>query len=110
MGYLFGKPKDSEDAVKMLSFLSGKEQTVSTACLASDGAHCFIRRYDTFVRFRNLSMSEIREYVRDADVLDAAGSYKIQDTALSFVSTLRGSYHNIVGLPIEFISVCRGEI
>lgn len=103
---ILGKPKDYEDALRMLRLLSGNTHSVYTGFSIINTANNYvITDYEkTDVTFKKLSEKEIIEYVNTANVKDKAGSYSIQGTASSFVSELNGDYNNVVGLPIYKLS------
>ena len=101
-GRLLGKPKDAEDAARMLRSLSGKAHEVYTGyCLRGPGIDaCGSAR--TEVVFNDLSEEFIAAYVATGSPLDKAGAYGIQDDA-RLVRAVHGSYTNVVGLPEEVI-------
>ena len=95
----FGKPKDEEDAKSMLCELSGKRHTVFTGvCVAFCG-----REYSFFeksrVLFKTLDEAAAKDYIKKYKPLDKAGAYGVQDNEI--VESFRGSYTNIMGLPLE---------
>lgn len=100
---VFGKPKDDEDAKRMLKELSGKSHQVKTVyTILSLNKNIEITRIITStVYFNNLSSQLIDDYVKTKSPLDKAGGYGIQDKAFNLVNHIEGSYSNIVGLPIE---------
>lgn len=105
-GEILGKPKDNEDAVKMLNLLSGNTHQVMTAValvVPSDGAS----NYElssilsvSDVSFKSLSDYEIEHYVATGESADKAGSYAIQGLAAAFIAHLSGSYSGVMGLPL----------
>lgn len=97
---IFGKPKDREDAVRMLSALSGGMHQVHTGIAVSDGYKMTVESETTKVFFRELSTDEISRYVDSGEPMDKAGAYGIQELGGLFVSAVSGDYFNIVGLPI----------
>jgi len=99
-GQNLGKPKDDEDAKRMLRALSGKTHVVHTAVVVR-GASRFSDVVSTQVRFRVLTESQIDLYVRGGDGRDKAGSYGIQSGGGTLVAHVVGSYTNVVGLPLE---------
>ena len=101
---LLGKPKDKQDAEKMLLSLSGKEHFVITGCAVIKGKVKKSFSVKTAVKFKNLSVSQIRDYIENSDPLDKAGSYGIQDKGALFVEKISGDYYNVVGLPISKLS------
>lgn len=104
---ILGKPSHPSEARRMLHRLSGREHRVVTgvALCAAGGDLIDAARSSTTVVFRKLSRSEIDWYVATGEPLDKAGAYGIQGGAALFVTRIRGSYSNVVGLPLEL--VCR---
>lgn len=100
---IFGKPRDREDAEKMLTDLEGKEhQVITGVCLLHLRAHrqkLFSDR--TRVKFRSLGADEIIDYLDRINPLDKAGAYAIQEHGDMIVERVNGSYSNVVGLPVE---------
>ena len=100
---VLGKPKDKEDAVRMLLKESGKKQVVLTSYTYLGKGKEITRTVRSFVYFNPLTEEEIRTYVDRFLPLDKAGSYGIQDP-FPLVSRIEGSYDNIMGLPTEDIA------
>lgn len=103
-GEIIGKPKDKEDAKKMLQRLSGKEHTVITGvCLTSkDEQTVFSSRSEVF--FRELNESDIDYYVEEYNPLDKAGSYGIQEwIGYIAIEKIKGSFYNVMGLPTQLL-------
>ena len=103
-GIILGKPLDENDAISMLTALSGHTHTVYTglALIESHTQRIVVKVQKTEVTFRELSLEEIRKYVATGSPLDKAGSYGIQDDfGAVFVAHIVGCYYNIVGLPLE---------
>ena len=100
-GQIMGKPRDAEDAVRMLSALSGRSHEVVTAYCVLDRETAVARSQaiHTVVQFKELSSDEIDRYVASGCPLDKAGAYAIQGGAAHMVCEIRGSYTNVVGLP-----------
>lgn len=97
---ILGKPKDEEEARRMLRCLSGREHEVKTglAVYHKDRVHLHVET--TRVYFRKLSASEIDRYVASGEPMDKAGAYGIQGKGALLVSHIEGSYDNVVGLPL----------
>ncbi len=99
---VIGKPKDEEDACRMLAHLSGRMHEVFTAVTLTSarGAHSFIERSEVY--FKPFSAEEIRYYVTNYKPLDKAGAYGIQDW-LGYVGIERinGCFYNVMGLPVS---------
>ncbi|WP_264549936.1 Maf-like protein [Flavobacterium sp. N2820] len=99
-----GKPKDYDDAFKMLQQLANQtHEVITSVCLKSvskvDIFHC-----TTKVTFAALSDENIRYYLDNYKPFDKAGSYGIQDwIGLIGISKIEGSYTNVVGLPTEML-------
>ena len=127
---IIGKPKDAEDAVCILSMLSGKTHRVFTGVSViadipdeNAAAQCSIREKAeiqtecsirekaeiqtecsiTEVTFETLSPDEIADYVNSGDPLDKAGSYGIQGPFGMFVREIRGNYFTVIGMPIPVL-------
>lgn len=99
-GRVLGKPRDREDAVKMLAALSGREHTVYTGVTVRRGGESVTEHEATAVRFRPLTREEIRDYVATGEPLDKAGAYGIQGYGCLLVEGISGDYFNVVGLPV----------
>ena len=109
-GEIMGKPADRQDAVRMLSRLSGKVHTVVTGVciLGKDKEISFAQ--STKVEFYPLSDGEIEAYVDSGEPMDKAGAYGIQGGAGEFVSHIAGDYFNVIGLPMKRLSEMLEEI
>lgn len=105
-GEVLGKPKDEADAKRMLFALSDKTHEVYTGvCMigAVNGERVkLLSSARTEVVFERLTAEKIDDYVKSGSPMDKAGAYGIQDGGL--VKEIRGSYSNVVGLPLE---LCR---
>ena len=99
-GRVLGKPRDEEDAVAMLRFLSGRTHTVYTGVTVCRGANSLSHAEATQVRFRPLSDEEIAAYVATGEPMDKAGAYGIQGIGALLVEGIEGDYFNVVGLPV----------
>ncbi len=101
---ILGKPKDADDARRMLRLLSGKTHHVVTGvCLTTlDKQHQF--SVTTEVTFKALSDTEIDYYISHYRPFDKAGAYGIQEW-IGYVGCtgLKGSYYNVMGLPVQRI-------
>ena len=103
-GVILGKPKDAQDARRMLQMLSGKTHHVVTGvCLTSrEKQHSF--SVVTEVSFKTLTEQEITYYIEHYKPFDKAGAYGIQEWIGYIGCTgLRGSYFNVMGLPVQRI-------
>ena len=99
---VLGKPRDKEDAVRMLRLLSGREhEVVSGLALVSPRYGERTRSVRSRLRFRSLSPEDIEDYLSTREPWDKAGAYAVQGLAMLFIERVEGSYTNIVGLPLE---------
>ncbi len=98
-----GKPGSKEEAKGMLESLSGRRHEVLTgiAIVRSGSGFRQVDSERTEVWFKNLSPSEIENYVETPEPYDKAGSYGIQGTGASFVERIEGDVTNIIGLPLN---------
>jgi septum formation protein len=99
-GQILGKPTCEEDAVRMLSLLSGRDHQVMTGLTVLRGSQCTVCTEITDVHFRDLSEKEILGYIATKEPMDKAGSYGIQGGGALFVEKIVGDYYNVVGLPV----------
>ncbi len=97
---ILGKPKSPEEAAAMLTSLSGRSHLVRTGVSLLQGSRCLTEVETTEVFFRDLSPEEIAAYVASGEPMDKAGAYGIQGLASVFVSSIRGDYFNVMGLPL----------
>lgn len=97
---VLGKPKNTEDAVRMLNLLQGRtHQVITGVCIIyQDEAKTFAEV--TEVTFAPMPMEEIQDYIKKENVLDKAGAYAIQGMAGRYITSIKGEYYNVVGLPI----------
>jgi MAF protein len=99
---ILGKPKDEEDAVRMLKQLRGHTHQVFTgvAVYRVDGGAMLTELCVTDVPMRNYSDDEIQAYVKTGDPLDKAGAYAIQHPDFQPVESMSGCYASVMGLPM----------
>ena len=101
-GEVLGKPKDREDAIRMLRKLSGaSHQVITGVCLTTKGwQNSFTVTTD--VTFAVLSEEEIVYYVDKYSPMDKAGAYGVQEwIGFIGVESISGSYYNVMGLPVQ---------
>lgn len=105
---VMGKPKDEEDAKRMLHILQGNVHEVFT------GVSLIIKdeidgeqkdkeinfAVETRVYVNPMTERQIDEYVRSREPMDKAGAYAIQGKFAAFINKIEGDYYNVVGLPI----------
>lgn len=98
-----GKPKDREDAKKMLLSLSGTIHDVLTGCaiicMEENYKKIFYER--TQVKFKKLSEIQIEKYLDTLEYIDKAGAYGIQRYGSLLIESVKGDFFNVVGLPIS---------
>jgi septum formation protein len=102
---VFGKPRDLDDARRMLRQLVGKRHEVITgiAMIAVNARRIILRAVSSTVTFRSLSETEIEGYMKIVNPLDKAGAYAAQDSANVIIERINGSLTNVVGLPMELV-------
>ena len=99
-GFILGKPTDAADARRMLERLAGRKHEVATAYRIRLGERVVERTVTTVVAFRALTLAEIDAYVASGEWRGKAGGYAVQGIAGAFVTELRGSHTNVIGLPL----------
>jgi septum formation protein len=101
-GLVLGKPSDRADARRMLQVLSGRTHLVLTAVAVVDSSGKHTEALvSSEVAFRPLSAGEIDAYLDTDEPYDKAGAYAVQGSARRFITAVRGSYTNVVGLPLD---------
>ncbi len=98
---VLGKPKDREDAYRMLSMFSGKTHRVLTAYTLFYKGQRHSRVVSTEVTFYPLSENEINAYIDTNECYDKAGAYGIQGLGSYLVKEIKGDYLNVVGFPLS---------
>ncbi len=101
-GEVLGKPRDAEDAARMLGAMQAGEHEVWGGIAVQHGARGLAREAAcvTRVRFAPLAMHEIALYIASGEPMDKAGAYAIQGRGMQFVQSISGSYSNVVGLDV----------
>ena len=104
------KPTDEGDAARILGELSGQTHTVITGvCIKwPKGFHAFTESSE--VAFKQMSAEEIRAYIATGEPMDKAGAYGLQGGARPFISEVKGSVNNVIGLPTERLEEALREI
>jgi septum formation protein len=102
---ILNKPRDADDAARMLRMLSGRVHRVITGvCLVGPGAiQARTTSESTLVTMSELSDDEIRAYVATGEPTDKAGAYAIQGMASRWIRRIEGDYSNVVGLPVALV-------
>jgi septum formation protein len=116
--HVLGKPRDNEDAARMLRLLSGRTHTVMTgvclvyplAAVEEAGSQPVIVTAknqiaceSTLVTMNKLSDAEIHDYIATREPRDKAGAYAIQGIASRWIPRIEGDYSNVVGLPVALV-------
>jgi septum formation protein len=100
---VLGKPRNKEDAARMLRMLSGRRHLVTTGvCLVGAGFE-YTRSETTTVEFSDITDAEIRDYIATGEPMDKAGAYAIQGIASRWIPGIEGDYSNVVGLPVFLV-------
>jgi septum formation protein len=99
-GKVLGKPRDEEDAFRILSLLSGRHHEVMTGMTVVRGDEVITHTEVTRIHFRQLHPEEIRAYIASGEPMDKAGAYGIQGGAALFADQMEGDYYNVMGLPV----------
>lgn len=103
---ILGKPKDKDDARRMINKISGTSHQVYTGValvlIKDSKAECIDNFFEkTDVEVCEMSDQEIEEYISCDEPYDKAGGYGIQGIFGKFISGIRGDYNNVVGLPVH---------
>jgi len=104
-GKILGKPKDREDARKMLEFLSGKTHLIITGLtiINPKTQKITIKSEETKITMREITKEEIDSYLKTKEPFDKAGAYAIQGIAKKFITKIDGDLPNAIGLPVNTI-------
>jgi septum formation protein len=99
---ILGKPRSREEAKKMLRRLSGKEHRVLTgfSVLHLERGKGDREAVQTAVKVKKLTQTEIDWYIQTGEPFDKAGAYAVQGIGSFMIESIKGSYTNVVGLPI----------
>lgn len=102
-GEFLGKPRDRDDACRMIKMLSGKAHSVVSGLYVSYGGKEFSSASETKVIFDEMTDREIEDYISSDEPYDKAGGYAVQGLASLYVSGIEGDYFNVVGLPVNLL-------
>ena len=105
---IMGKPKDREDAIRMIGQLQGRKHSVFTGVailltVPGQEAVCHNFAYKTNVEVYPMTREEMEDYVDTGEPMDKAGAYGIQGQFAAWVRGIEGDYNNVVGLPVSAI-------
>lgn len=103
-GQILGKPKDSEEAKRMVRSLSGQTHVVYSGLTVATPQRTLTDYRATDVTFAELSEEEIEYYVRQYQPLDKAGAYGVQEwIGCVGIQSIKGSFYNVMGLPTRLL-------
>ena len=106
---ILGKPKDKDDAIRMLKSLSGNCHEVFTGVTIISGKKCITDYVSAKVYFKKMSEDEIIYYVNTNEPMDKAGAYAIQGKGAAYIEKIEGDFFAVMGLPACFVSKALAE-
>lgn len=101
---ILGKPKDANDAARMLRLLSGATHAVITGVALVSRLGIEVAAELTYVTMRTLSDNDIDAYIQTGEPMGKAGAYAIQGYAGAWIPRIHGCYFNVVGLPLALVT------
>lgn len=107
---ILGKPKNRDDAFRMLEMLSGRVHSVFTGVCIKSKSDIITFFEETKVEFFPLSASEINDYINTGEPFDKAGAYGIQEKGGLLVKRIEGDFFNVVGLPVSRVNRELGKL
>jgi len=99
-GKVLGKPRDADDAARMLRMLSGRRHVVMTAVAVTYQGTTVSNIERVSVTFRELGEDEIARYIATGEPMDKAGAYGIQGYGATIVRRIEGDYFAVMGLSL----------
>ncbi|EOR09804.1 MULTISPECIES: Maf-like protein [Acinetobacter] len=103
-GQIIGKPESKQHAISIWSMLSGQWHDVYSGICVASSAQMLSRVVRTQVELQQLSHAEMEKYWATGEPIGKAGAYAIQGIAAQYIPQIRGSYSNVVGLPLHEIA------
>ncbi len=103
------KPKDKEDAFRMLKMLQGQTHEVLSGLCLQLGTKKLTHIESTHITFLPLTDEEIRAYIETGEPMDKAASYAAQGIGGLFIQKIEGDYFNVVGLPLYRLNLMLKE-
>lgn len=104
---ILGKPKDKEDAYRMLKLLQGNTHQVYTGVtvihLHGDKSEVYSFYSSTDVSFYEMTDDQIYNYIESGEPMDKAGAYGIQGKSAIYIKDINGDYNTVVGLPVAML-------
>ena len=98
---IVGKPENHEHSRELLREFSGATHSVFSTVMVSTTEQSILKTCETRVSFKNMTEQEIEEYVLSEEGIGKAGAYGIHGPAGKYVTSVEGSYTNVVGLPVH---------
>ena len=102
-GDFLGKPKDRDDARRMMKMLSGRAHEVVSGIYLYYGGKEISTASSTRVLFDEMTDGEIEDYISSDEPYDKAGGYAVQGLASLYIRGIEGDYFNVVGLPVNLL-------
>lgn len=102
-GEFLGKPKNRDDAMRMLTVLEGRRHEVWSGIFLCYKGKCVARSVSTEVEFAEMNDGEKERYLDSGEPYDKAGGYAVQGKAAVYIKGLKGDYFNVVGLPVNLL-------
>ncbi len=100
-GEIMGKPRDKDDARRMLTLLCGCGSAAHTGVCVLGGGRAVCETETTYVTFDEMTPEEIEDYVSCDEPYDKAGAYAVQGRAALYIRGITGDYFNVMGLPVH---------
>ena len=100
-GEFLGKPRDEDDAVRMIDMLEGRTHTVASGIAVWHKGRTVTAHELTGVTFAPMNPAEILAYIATGESFGKAGGYAIQGHAARYITGIHGDYFNVVGLPVR---------
>ena len=100
-GEFLGKPRDEDDAIRMIDLLEGRTHTVASGIAVWHKGRTVTAHELTGVTFAPMNPAEVQAYVATGESFGKAGGYAIQGHAARYVTGIHGDYFNVVGLPVR---------
>ena len=97
---ILGKPKNRDDAFRMLNLLQGREHKVLTGIALRKNNKLISDVEISSVKFRELNQAQIKAYISSGECDDKAGAYAVQGLGSLLIEYIKGDYYNVVGLPL----------
>ncbi len=102
-GRIYGKPRNLQEARRMLASLSGRTHEVWTGVVYRTSSELRADAICSWVTFRKLRADDIEKYIHLVNTLDKAGAYAVQEHAEVIIRKIEGSRSNVMGLPLELV-------